>query len=217
MSDRPALPIGITRGGVVAIGRRLDAAAVPTIAKALAEGGVEAFEVTLDEPIGEAIEALEAAARVAAAAPLVVGAGTVLSIEAATRALAAGATFLVMPHTDPMLVAWAAERGIPTFPGAATPTEVLEGWRAGAAAIKVFPAASLGPAFLREMRGPLPHVPLLPTGGVTVENLAGFIEVGAIAVGIGSWLFAGGSPSSIEERARQAVSAVAAARPAGTG
>jgi 2-dehydro-3-deoxyphosphogluconate aldolase/(4S)-4-hydroxy-2-oxoglutarate aldolase len=101
------------------------------------------------------------------------------------------------------------------FPGAATPTEVLAAWRAGAAAVKVFPASSLGASFLRELGGPFPDIPLLPTGGISVDNAASFIQAGAIAVGIGSWLFGGGSPASIAERARQVTGAVAEARRAG--
>ena len=96
--------------------------------------------------------------------------------------------------------------------GPATPTEVLAAWRAGAAAVKVFPASTLGPTFLRELRGPFPDIPLQPTGGITVENAGDFIRAGAIAVGMGSWLFTGGSPASVTERARAAVQAVRAAR-----
>ena len=78
-----------------------------------------------------------------------------------------------MPHLDAELVAWAAGRGIPAFPGCATPTEILAAWRAGAAAVKLFPASSAGPGFVREMRGPFPDIPLVPTGGVTLETAAG--------------------------------------------
>ncbi len=120
-----------------------------------------------------------------------------------------------MPHTDPEIVAWAAERGVPAFPGAATPTEVLAGWRAGAAAIKVFPASSLGPSFVRELRGPLPDVPLVPTGGVSAENAGAFIAAGALAVGLGSWLVGDGEAAGVTARARQVVEVVAAARAGG--
>ena len=137
-----------------------------------------------------------------------------LSVDAARRAIDAGATFLVMPHLDTEIVSWAAERGIPVLPGCATPTEVLAGWRAGAAAIKVFPASSLGPAFVRELRGPFPAIPVVPTGGVTLESIPAFIAAGAIAVGLGGWLLGDGRPSAIHERAAAAVAAVAAARAA---
>lgn len=213
---RPTLPAGITDGGVVAIARRLPAADAPAVADALVRGGILAFELTLNEPEAAALQAIEAAAAHAerTGSGMAIGAGTVLSIESAGRAIDAGARFLVSPHLDIDLVGWAAARGIPMLPGAATPTEVLAAWRAGAATVKVFPASALGPQFVRELRGPFPEIPLQPTGGITVENAGDYIRAGAIAVGIGSWLFAGGSRASIEERAVQAASAVAAARAA---
>lgn len=211
---RPTFPAGITDGGVVAIARRLSADEVPAIADALLRGGIRAFELTLNEPEDAALRAIETAtAHVERqGSAMVIGAGTVLSIDAAARAIDAGARFLVSPHLDVELVGWAAERGIPMLPGAATPTEVLAAWRAGAAAVKVFPASALGPQFLRELRGPFPEIPLQPTGGITVENAGDYIRAGAVAVGMGSWLFSGGTPASIQERAGQASSAVAAAR-----
>jgi 2-dehydro-3-deoxyphosphogluconate aldolase/(4S)-4-hydroxy-2-oxoglutarate aldolase len=209
---RPALPPGITEGGVVAIARGLKPDRVADIVDALAAGGIRGFELTLNEPEATALRSIEAAASHVAGSPMAIGAGTVLSIEAAQRAIDAGAAFIVAPHLDLELVAWAADRGVPMLPGAATPTEVLAAWRAGAAAVKVFPASALGPAFLRELRGPFPDIPLQPTGGITLDNAADYIRAGAIAVGMGSWLFAGGTPASIAERARQAVETVRAAR-----
>ena len=211
---RPAIPAGITQTGVLAIGRRQDPASVPGICDALLEGGIRAFELTLNEPQSVALDALAAAVRHCDGSEMVVGAGTVLTLEAARRAVDAGASFLVAPHLEPDVVEWAAGQGVPMFPGAATPTEVLGAWRAGAAAVKVFPASSLGPAFIRELRGPLPDIPLLPTGGVSVQNAADYIEAGAVAVGMGSWLFGDGSAATIAERSRQAVESVAAARAA---
>lgn len=211
-ATRPAIPAGITMGGVVAIGRRVAPSGVPAIAEALAAGGVRAFELTLNEPEVDALRAIEAAARVGPGLGVEIGAGTVLSIEAAARAVNAGATFLVMPHLDVELVTWAAERAIPALPGCATPTEILAAWRAGAAAVKVFPASSLGPSFVRECRGPFPDLPLLPTGGVTLDNAPAFIAAGAIGVGMGGWLLGDADPTGVRERATQIVAAVAAAR-----
>ena len=208
---RPAIPAAIRERGVVAIARRLDPTAVAPTCDGLLRGGVRALELTLNEPEDAALEALGVAVRHAAGTDLCIGAGTVLSIEAARRAIDAGAAFLVSPHLDAELVMWAAGQGIAMLPGAATPTEVLAAWRAGAAGVKVFPASSLGPTFIRELRGPLPDVPLMPTGGVTVESAGDFIRAGAVAIGLGSWLFAGGA-ASVEDRAVQAVEAVAAAR-----
>jgi 2-dehydro-3-deoxyphosphogluconate aldolase/(4S)-4-hydroxy-2-oxoglutarate aldolase len=211
---RPLLPAGIASAGVVAIARRLTPDAVPAIAEALVAGGIGAFELTLNEPRDDALRAIEAAAAHVATTdlPIAIGAGTILTVDAAARAVDAGATFLVSPHLDVEIVAWAVDRGIPMLPGAATPTEVLSAWRAGAAAVKVFPASALGPSFIREIRGPFPDIPLQPTGGISVETAGDYIAAGAIAVGLGSWLFAGGTPASIEDRARQATAAVASAR-----
>jgi 2-dehydro-3-deoxyphosphogluconate aldolase/(4S)-4-hydroxy-2-oxoglutarate aldolase len=215
--DRPAVPAALTASGVVAIARRMEPGTVAGIADALLAGGIGALELTLDDPVEAAARTLEIAASHVAreGLPLAIGAGTVLSVPAARRALTAGASFLVAPHLDVEVVTWAVGRGVPMLPGAATPTEVLAAWRAGAAAVKVFPASSLGPSFLRELRGPFPHIPLQPTGGITVENAGEFVRAGAIAVGIGSWLFAGGELASVTERARQAIESVEAARTAG--
>jgi len=194
----------------VAIARRLTADTAPQVADALIEGGVLAFEITLNEPVVGALHAIES---VADRAPtLAIGAGTVLSIETAGLAMEAGATFLVMPHTDQELVAWAAARGVPTLPGAFTPSEVLAAWRAGAAAVKLFPASVAGPTFVRECHGPFPDIPLVPSGGVTAETAAEFIRAGAVAVGVGSWLIGDADPTGVTARARALVDTVTAAR-----
>jgi 2-dehydro-3-deoxyphosphogluconate aldolase/(4S)-4-hydroxy-2-oxoglutarate aldolase len=211
--DRPEIPRGLLAGGVVAIARRLSADAAPAVAEALASGGVRAFEITLNEPKAVALRAIEAVA--ARGADIAIGAGTVLSMEDAVLAVDAGATFLVMPTTDTELVRWAAARGVPAFPGAATPTEILAAWRAGAAAVKLFPASALGPSFVRECRGPFPDIPLVPTGGVTAETAGSFITAGAVAVGLGSWLVGDGVADGVTRRARQVVDAVASARETG--
>ena len=216
-TTRPAIPSGLLAGGVVAIGRYVAAGAAPAIAKALADGGVRAFELTLNEPEADALRSIEAVARIGADLGLDVGAGTVLSVGAARRAVDAGATFLVSPHLDVDLVAWSAAFDVPALPGCATPTEVLAAWRAGAAAVKLFPASVAGPAFVRELRGPFPDIPLVPTGGVTVDTASAFIAAGAVAVGMGGWLLGDGEAGGVRERAGRVVAAVAAARagPAG--
>jgi len=196
----------------VAVARNLTADTVRAAADGLLRGGVRALEITLNDPEDRALSTLRVAARHAEGNDLEIGAGTVLTIDAAERAIDAGAAFLVSPHTEPSLVEWAASRGIPCFPGALTPTEILVAWRAGAAAVKLFPASVAGPAFVREFCGPFPHIPLLPTGGVTAETAPDFIRAGAIAVGLGSWLIGNGDPGGIAERASAVTAAVAAAR-----
>jgi 2-dehydro-3-deoxyphosphogluconate aldolase / (4S)-4-hydroxy-2-oxoglutarate aldolase len=213
-SKRPAPPAGLAAGGVVAIARRVRPEVVTVVADGLLRGGVRAFEVTLNDPESLALKSITTLAKHAQDTPLEIGAGTVLSVEAAQRALDAGATFLVMPHTDTELVAWAAAHGIPAFPGALTPTEILAAWRSGAAAVKLFPASVAGPAFVREFRGPFPAIPLVPTGGVTAETAPDFIRAGALAVGMGSWLIGDGDPTGIAARGATVVRAVAEARSA---
>ena len=206
------MPSAITAAGVVAIARHLGPSRAIEVAEALAAGGIGALELTLNEPEAEALRAIEAVAIRAPGLGLEIGAGTILSVEAAGRAVDAGATFLVMPHIDRDLVAWAVERAIPVIPGCATPTEVLTAWRAGAAAVKLFPASVGGAAFVRELRGPFPEIPVVPTGGVTLETAPEFIRAGAVAVGLGSWLLGDPSATGITGRASQIVAAVATAR-----
>jgi 2-dehydro-3-deoxyphosphogluconate aldolase/(4S)-4-hydroxy-2-oxoglutarate aldolase len=206
--SRPAIPEQIRSGRIIAIGRRFEASRVLDVGEALAQGGVRAFEVTLDSP--GAYESIAALAERFSDEELLVGAGTVMDRDSAERALEAGAKFLVMPHTDPDLVSWAAEQGVPAFPGALSPTEIVRAWAAGAAAVKLFPASAVGPAFVRELSGPLPHIPLVPTGGVTVETAPAFIAAGAIAVGLGRWLTGDGDAAAIRARAAEAVAALSA-------
>jgi 2-dehydro-3-deoxyphosphogluconate aldolase/(4S)-4-hydroxy-2-oxoglutarate aldolase len=184
------------------VGRHIPAAAAPGVGAALVEGGVPAMELTLNEPQAEALRAIEALASAADESGALVGAGTVLSIEAAGRAVDAGARFIVMPHTDPGLVAWCAERGLPCFPGALSPTEILAAWASGASAVKLFPAAALGPGYLAQVAGPFPDIPIVPTGGVSAQSAGDWIGAGAVAVGMGSWLIGDGELSGVTERAR---------------
>lgn len=203
---RPALPEAIVEGRVIAIARRLSPATLPAIAEALAANGIRALEVTLNSP--GAIESLRQLSTGPLADRLLVGAGTVLSVDEAAAALEAGARFLVTPHLDIDLVGWAAARGVPILPGTFTPTEMLTAWRAGAAAVKLFPASVAGAAFVREVRGPFPEIPIVPTGGVTVENAAEFLRAGAVAVGLGSWLTGAGDPAEVGRRAAAVVAAI---------
>jgi 2-dehydro-3-deoxyphosphogluconate aldolase/(4S)-4-hydroxy-2-oxoglutarate aldolase len=211
--SRIAIPSRIVESGVVAIGRRLDQRSVVRIGEGLAAAGIGAFEITVATP--GAHDAIRVLAARFGGGELAIGAGTVLTVEDAEAALAAGATFLVMPVTDPALVAWAAARGVPAFPGAMTPTEALAGWRAGAAGIKLFPASVTGPEFIREFHGPFPEVPVVPTGGVTVDTVASLITAGAVAVGIGSWLIGDHDPAGIAQRGRRVVAVIRAARESG--
>jgi 2-dehydro-3-deoxyphosphogluconate aldolase/(4S)-4-hydroxy-2-oxoglutarate aldolase len=202
MTARPAIPELILESRAIAIGRRIPAAGAPRIGEALVAGGVRAMELTLNEPEADALAAITALARAADDLGALVGAGTVLSIDAARRAVEAGARFIVSPHCDRELVAWCARQGLPCFPGALSPTEILTAWSAGASAVKLFPAVAVGPGYLAQLAGPFPDIPFVPTGGVSAQTAGDWIAAGAVAVGMGGWLIGDGEPAGVTERAR---------------
>lgn len=151
----------------------------------LADAGARLFEITLD---GDDAPEHLAAVRdhlVGRPDPHLVGAGTVLRHGQLEDAVAAGADFAVAPILDQDLLGAALERGMPFIPGALTPTEITSAWEGGATFVKLFPASAVGPALVRELRGPLPDVELIPTGGVDATNASQFLAAGAAAVGIG--------------------------------
>ena len=219
MTERPALTPQLGRTRVMAILRSADASGLPAVARALASGGVTCLEVTLTT--AGALDAL-AAIRAELGPDIAVGAGTVITAGQARDALAAGAEFLVAPLVDTVVVRSAADSGIPCYPGAWTPTEVCQAWRAGAAAVKLFPASTGGPAHLRQLRAPLPEIPLVAVGGVGIDEARDYLDAGACAVGIGSPLLRGAdqdpTPQGLEaltSRARTLLDAVGATGRAG--
>jgi len=117
-----------------------------------------------------------------------IGAGTVLDLRMAKEAVAAGATYLISPNLDESVIAFGAERGLSVWPGVMTPTEIVRAWKVGAEAVKVFPMASLGVEYLKEIRAPLDHIPMIATGGVDLTTIRSYFEAGAAAVGMGSKL-----------------------------
>ncbi len=153
----------------------------------LADAGARAFEVTFDAPTAEAdLAALRACLAGRPDGPFLVGAGTIMrrnQLEAARRA---GADFAVAPLLDVSLVDTAVSWGLPFIPGAFSPSEVRAAWSAGATFVKLFPASAVGPQFVRELRGPMPEVELIATGGVDGSNARAYLDAGAAAVGIGS-------------------------------
>lgn len=172
--------------GVVAVIRGADADTVVDIARAVHAGGVTAVEVTADTPgVMDLIAEVTAAL---AEEDVIVGAGTVLDGETARSAILAGAEFVVSPSVSTDAIEVCNRYGVPVAPGAATPTEVVTAYEAGADIVKVFPASSLGVGYVKSLTGPLGHIPLLPTGGVDAENAGDFIDAGAAAVGVGSAL-----------------------------
>ncbi|GAA0453426.1 2-keto-3-deoxy-phosphogluconate aldolase [Paractinoplanes deccanensis] len=210
MTDRSETTAAVIRSGIVAILRAPTADYFSAVAEVLVDSGITAMEVTLTSR--GAVEAI-AGLRRQLPASVAIGAGTVLTADDAKAAVDAGAEFLVSPVIDAGLVA-ASE--VPFYPGTSTPTEMWAAYRAGAELIKLFPAGGLGPSFLRDVRGPLPQIPVMPTGGIKIEDIADWLFAGAKAVGIGSPLIgdaaAGGNLRNLAARARHAVSAVAFAR-----
>ncbi len=169
----------------VAVIRMKDAAKLAETAAALRRGGVTAIEITMTVP--GAVEIIREMAGRKAEGTLI-GAGTVLDAGTAASVIEAGADFVVSPITDLGMVQACRGAGVVAAPGAFTPTEIFAAWRAGADIVKVFPATSLGPQFFRDVRGPLPQLRLMPTGGVTIENARDFLAAGACCVGLGTAL-----------------------------
>ena len=211
---RIAIVRRLEAAGVVAVIRLSDGTALRAVADALAAGGVRALEVTMTVPRAAAL--IEELAR-ALPSEFIVGAGTVLDAATAREVIAAGAQFIVSPVFRRPVLETAHRHGIAALPGCFTPTEILDAWEAGADIVKVFPATALGPGFFSDLRGPLPHVRLMPTGGVTRENAGDWIRAGAVAVGVGSALvdtkaIEAGRFDVITDNARRVVASVAAAR-----
>lgn len=176
---------GLRPGEPVAIVRLDDLAEAAAIGEALVEGGIRALEFTLTNP--DALKAVgEVRARLEDRA--LVGAGTVLDGESAGEAISAGAQFVVTPIYQRDVIERGRESGVPVICGAMSPTEVFAAWQDGADLVKVFPARSLGPAYIKDLLGPLPQLKLVPTGGVELDNCAAFIEAGAYTVALGSSL-----------------------------
>jgi 2-dehydro-3-deoxyphosphogluconate aldolase / (4S)-4-hydroxy-2-oxoglutarate aldolase len=195
---------------LVAILRAAGAGRFLEVGRVLYEAGVRGIEVTLTSE-----GALEAFGRLREELPgdALLGVGTVRSVADAELAVAAGAGYLVAPDLRPEVVGWAVERGLPVVPGALTPTEVAAAWAAGATAVKVFPVSAVGgPAYVKALRAPLPEVPLVPTGGVGIDDIGAYLDAGAAAVGLGSPLLGdAGDPdgdlAALVDRARRAVAA----------
>lgn len=152
-------------------------------AQALADGGVRLLEATMNTP---GALGMVSRWREQHAGRLRVGAGTVLNVAMAKDAIAAGAEFLISPNVDEAVIEYAVGQGVPIWPGAMTPTEIVRAHAAGAGAIKLFPAGPLGVNYLKDVRGPLAHVPLIATGGIGLDNAIEFLRAGAVAVGVGS-------------------------------
>jgi len=203
----------IGESGVIGIIRIQTVEDLLAIAGALHRGGLNCLEITMNTP--GALRAIESARE--KLPQVLLGAGTVLDAISAREAILAGAQFLVTPTVKLDVLEVAHRYGVSAIIGAMTPTEILTAWEAGADLVKVFPASVLGPKYLQQIHGPLPQIPLVPTGGITADNAGDFIRAGAAAVCVGSWLvdkkaIAERRFEVLTERAHQLVEAVRKAR-----
>lgn len=211
--EKPRILEKLRGEGALGIIRVQTAADLLRIAGALREGGLSCLEITMTTP--GALRAIEEARE--RLPDVLMGAGTVLDAVTAREAILAGAQFLVTPTVKPDVIEVAHRYGVPVIPGAMTPTEILTCWEAGADMVKVFPASVLGPAYIKAIRGPLPQIPLVPTGGITAENAGEFIKAGAAMVCAGGWLvdkaaLAQGRYEVLTQKARSLLEAVQTAR-----
>jgi 2-dehydro-3-deoxyphosphogluconate aldolase/(4S)-4-hydroxy-2-oxoglutarate aldolase len=184
----------ILDSGIVAVVRSPDSAQLVEVVRALADGGVTTVEITMTVP--DALDVLRQV-RCALGDRVLLGAGTVLDAETARAVLLAGAEYIVAPTVNLDVIRLCQRYDKLVMPGAFTPTEILAAWEAGADIVKVFPADVLGPAFFKAMRGPLPHIRLMPTGGVDLTTAAAFLRAGACCLGVGGQLV---EPKAIAER-----------------
>ena len=201
--------------GIVPIIRAANPEAAIHAAEAISEGGIPCAEITMTVP--GAIRALEEVAK-RFGNTLLLGAGTVLDPETARACLLAGAEFFVTPSLNLRTIEFAKRYSKAIFPGALTPTEIVEAWQAGADGIKIFPCSALGGAsYIKALRGPFPQIDFVPTGGVNLKTIADFFKAGCSAVGVGGELVDSAALSSgnyqlIEQRAREFRKAVEGAR-----
>jgi 2-dehydro-3-deoxyphosphogluconate aldolase / (4S)-4-hydroxy-2-oxoglutarate aldolase len=214
MTSRARVGAAIEEAGIIAVIRMTDAQRLRATVDALVEGGVRVLEVTMTVP-----GAVDLIRDLSGSLPddLLLGAGTVLDTDTATRVIDAGARFVVSPVFTRGLIERCHQRDVAVMPGCFSPTEIFSAWEAGADFVKVFPATALGPTFFKDVKAPLPLVKLIPTGGVTLDNAGDWIRAGASAVGVGSALLdanaiARGEYGVVRSNAERIVASVKATR-----
>jgi 2-dehydro-3-deoxyphosphogluconate aldolase / (4S)-4-hydroxy-2-oxoglutarate aldolase len=214
--NKEAVRDRIIQIGIIPVVRASSAAEARLAAEAVCAGGIPIVEITMTVP--GAVEVIRALARDAASSGLLVGAGTVLNVDTARCCLDAGAQFLVSPGFNLQTVELAGREGKLMMAGALTPTEIVAAWEAGSDLVKVFPCGQVGGAkYIKALKGPLPQIPLVPTGGVNLSTAAEFLEAGAEALGIGGELvqpdaLKSGNAGIITENARKFLAIVAQTR-----
>jgi 2-dehydro-3-deoxyphosphogluconate aldolase/(4S)-4-hydroxy-2-oxoglutarate aldolase len=203
----------ITESGLVAIVRTDDSSQAARIVEACAQGGASAIEITFTVPAAAGI--IEDLAKRYPADQIALGAGTVLAPETARIAILAGARFVVSPSLNTATARLCNRYQTPYLPGAGTVREIVEAMETGANIIKIFPGETLGPAFVKAAKAPLPQASLMPTGGVSIDNAAEWIRAGSVALGVGGSLTAGaktGDFKSITDLTRRFIATIAEAR-----
>jgi 2-dehydro-3-deoxyphosphogluconate aldolase / (4S)-4-hydroxy-2-oxoglutarate aldolase len=203
----------VIESGLVAIVRTNSSDQAARVAEACARGGAAAIEITFTVPGATAV--IEALAKQYASGEILIGAGTVLDAETARIAILAGAQYIVSPSVSPETARLCNRYQIPYMPGACTMREIVDAMECGADIVKLFPGDTLGPAFVKAARGPLPQASLMPTGGVSIDNVAEWIKAGAVAVGVGGSLTSGaesGNLQQVTDTAKQFIERIQQAR-----
>lgn len=203
--DRESALQGIRECGIAAVVRAESAELAEKALRAALEGGVNVVEVTMTVPGAVAVIRSLAGSL---GRDVILGAGTVLDPETARECIDAGARFIVSPNTNPATIAACRSAGAAAIPGALTPTEVVTAWQAGADIIKIFPGNVVGPSYIKDLHGPFPQIPFMPTGGVDLTTARDWLAAGAVALGVGGALIdkklmASGDFAEITARARR--------------
>ena len=201
---RPAPSAILASNPVVAVMRAEHARQYAPVVEALVRGGVRSIELTLStQGVFEELPRLKERFGTDAE----IGVGTITTVDQARQALDGGADYLVTPVMVTAVVSAAVEHGIPVFPGGLTPTELLAGWNAGATAVKLFPASTVGPGYIGQLRGPFPDLQIVPSGGIGIDDAPDWIAAGALAVSLGGPLlrdaFTGGNLTELTTRAEK--------------
>jgi 2-dehydro-3-deoxyphosphogluconate aldolase/(4S)-4-hydroxy-2-oxoglutarate aldolase len=211
---RPPLGDRLIASRVIAVLRAPHVSALPRVCDVLVEEGILSLELTLTTPdlLGSLSELVDRYGDLAD-----VGVGTVLDAEQAQQAVDAGARYLVTPTVNSAVLDLAVRQGIAVFPGGLTPTELAAGWAAGATAVKIFPAETVGAGYLKHLRGPFPDLQAVPSGGVDLDATREWLAAGAVAVSLGGPLLgdalAGGDLTALRERCRKVRAVVESGTP----
>lgn len=201
----------LTDTRVMVVLRAKNAREYAPVIEALTAGGVHSIELTLStEGVFDELDSL----RARFGASVEFGIGTVTTVLQARQAIEASAAFVVTPLTDAAIIDAVVAQGLPMFPGGLTPTELFTGWSRGATAVKVFPASTVNPSYLSQLRGPFPEIQVLPSGGIHPDDVPAWIKAGAVAVSLGGPLlkdaFDGGDLTALTERTRRVIDSIAA-------